>query len=78
MEASQSLILNEDALAKIPEAKKSLFIYEWLRFLENVLMAAQKVCRIIRDFPIQTFLSQTFIFSTRMTLKSVKRRWLSS
>lgn len=43
MEMSHSLILNEEALAKIPEAKKSLFVYEWLQFLENVLIAAQKV-----------------------------------
>ena len=40
---SHSLILNEEALIKIPEAKKSLFVYEWLQFLENVLIAAQKV-----------------------------------
>lgn len=43
MEMSHSLILNEEALAKIPEGKKSLFVYEWLQFLENVLVAAQKV-----------------------------------
>lgn len=42
MEMSHSLILNEEALSKIPEAKKSLFVYEWLQFLENVLIAAQK------------------------------------
>ena len=43
MELSHSLTLNEEALAQIPDGKKSLFIYEWLRFLENVLVAAQKV-----------------------------------
>ena len=43
MEMSHSLILNEEALSKISEAKKSLFVYEWLQFLENVLIAAQKV-----------------------------------
>ena len=49
MEMSHSLILNEEALIKIPEAKKSLFVYEWLQFLENVLIAAQKV--IFVDHP---------------------------
>ena len=43
MELSHSLTLNEEALAQLPDGKKSLFIYEWLRFLENVLVAAQKV-----------------------------------
>lgn len=49
MEMSHSLILNEEALAKIPEGKKSLFVYEWLQFLENVLVAAQKVKFISSD-----------------------------
>ena len=48
MEMSHSLILNEEALIKIPEAKKSLFVYEWLQFLENVLIAAQKVIFVDR------------------------------
>lgn len=48
MEMSHSLILNEEALNKIPEAKKSLFVYEWLQFLENVLIAAQKVIFVDR------------------------------
>lgn len=43
MELSHSLTLNEEALAQLPDGKKSLFVYEWLRFLENVLVAAQKV-----------------------------------
>ena len=49
MELSHSLTLNEDALAQIPEGKKSLFVYEWLRFLDNVLVAAQKVlfCHVV-------------------------------
>lgn len=43
MELCHSLTLNEEALAKVPDAKKPLFVYEWLRFLDNVLVAAQKV-----------------------------------
>lgn len=43
MELSHSLILNEEALQQIPEAKRPVFIFEWLRFLDKVLVAAQKV-----------------------------------
>lgn len=46
MELSHSLTLNEEALAQIPAAKKPIFIFEWLRFLDKVLVAAQKVLRI--------------------------------
>ncbi|XP_034187118.1 HEAT repeat-containing protein 5B isoform X2 [Osmia lignaria lignaria] len=42
MELSHSLTLNEDALNQIPEAKRPVFIFEWLRFLDKVLIAAQK------------------------------------
>ncbi|KAG8504802.1 HEAT repeat-containing protein 5B, partial [Galemys pyrenaicus] len=36
------LLLNEEALAQITEAKKPVFIFEWLRFLDKVLVAANK------------------------------------
>ncbi|XP_060537015.1 HEAT repeat-containing protein 5B isoform X2 [Cylas formicarius] len=42
MELSHSLTLNEEALGQIPEAKKPVFIFEWLRYLDKVLVAAQK------------------------------------
>lgn len=42
MELSHSLTLNEEALAQIPDAKKAVFIFEWLRYLDKVLGAAQK------------------------------------
>ncbi|KAJ8926889.1 hypothetical protein NQ314_020740, partial [Rhamnusium bicolor] len=42
MELSHSLTLNEEALAQIGEAKRPVFIFEWLRFLDKVLVAAQK------------------------------------
>jgi hypothetical protein len=44
MELSHSLTLNEEALKQIPEAKRPVFVFEWLRFLDKVLVAAQKVC----------------------------------
>nr|CAD7424523.1 unnamed protein product [Timema monikensis] len=42
MELSHSLTLNEEALQQIPEAKRPVFVFEWLRFLDKVLVAAQK------------------------------------
>ncbi|CEF62045.1 Armadillo-like helical domain and Armadillo-type fold domain-containing protein [Strongyloides ratti] len=42
MEGSQSLLLNEEAFKICPDPKKPLFIYEWLRFLDKVLSAANK------------------------------------
>ncbi|WAR19304.1 HTR5B-like protein [Mya arenaria] len=42
MELAHSLLLNEDALSRIPDNKKNVFVFEWLRFLDKVLAAAQK------------------------------------
>ncbi|XP_076321914.1 HEAT repeat-containing protein 5B isoform X4 [Tachypleus tridentatus] len=42
MELSHSLTLNEEALSQIAEAKRPVFVFEWLRFLDKVLGAAQK------------------------------------
>lgn len=42
MELSHSLTLNEEALNQLPEQKRPVFVYEWLRFLDKVLVAAQK------------------------------------
>lgn len=37
-----TLILNEANLAQLPPHKKPVFIFEWLRFIDKVLTAAQK------------------------------------
>uniref|UniRef100_A0A914XTE3 HEAT repeat-containing protein 5B n=1 Tax=Plectus sambesii TaxID=2011161 RepID=A0A914XTE3_9BILA len=42
MEQSNSLLLNEKALDECPEAKKPVFVYEWLRYLDRILPATQK------------------------------------
>ncbi|XP_068795473.1 HEAT repeat-containing protein 5B isoform X3 [Struthio camelus] len=42
MELAHSLLLNEEALAQITEAKRPVFIFEWLRFLDKVFVAANK------------------------------------
>uniref|UniRef100_A0A4W3GFI6 HEAT repeat-containing protein 5B n=1 Tax=Callorhinchus milii TaxID=7868 RepID=A0A4W3GFI6_CALMI len=36
MELAHSLLLNEEALAQITEAKRPVFIFEWLRFLDKL------------------------------------------
>ena len=43
MELAHSLLLNEEALGRISESKRNVFVFEWLRFLDKVLVAAQKV-----------------------------------
>lgn len=43
MELAHSLLLNEEALKRVPESKRPVFVFEWLRFLDKVLAAAQKV-----------------------------------
>ncbi|XP_070179925.1 HEAT repeat-containing protein 5B-like isoform X2 [Littorina saxatilis] len=42
MELAHSLLLNEEALKRVPESKRPVFVFEWLRFLDKVLAAAQK------------------------------------
>lgn len=42
MELSHSLTLNEEAYNQIPVEKRPVFVFEWLRFLDKVLIAAQK------------------------------------
>jgi len=59
MELAHSLLLNEEALSKIPDNKKNVFVFEWLRFLDKVLSAAQKV-RIAKWFIIQLHTSYPF------------------
>jgi hypothetical protein len=43
LELAQNLILNEDVLNGLPEKKRPVFIYEWLCFLNKVLITAQQV-----------------------------------
>ncbi|XP_037303406.1 HEAT repeat-containing protein 5B [Manduca sexta] len=42
MEVTHTLMLNEAALQQLPDDKKPHFIFEWLRFLDKVLVAADK------------------------------------
>lgn len=67
MELAHSLLLNEDALAQITEAKRPVFIFEWLRFLDKVLVAANKVSIQIFSFSesesLEAFCNSIVLFS---------------
>lgn len=62
MESSHSLILNEDAFKQIPDHKKPVYVFEWLRYLDKGLVAAQKVRFSVNEifsFLIETIAKQT-------------------
>ncbi|WKY11163.1 hypothetical protein Q1695_003033 [Nippostrongylus brasiliensis] len=42
MDESHSLLLNEEALRQCPDAKKPVFLYEWLRYLDRILPVTQR------------------------------------
>lgn len=43
IELAQTLVLNQDVLNDLSNGQKSVFIYEWLCFLNKVLCATEKV-----------------------------------
>ena len=45
-ELAENLILNEDVLHNLSEKQRPIFIYEWLCYLNKVLIVAQKVNKI--------------------------------
>ena len=46
LDCAQSFLLNEAALNSLINEQRSIFIYEWLCFLNQVLGAAQQVMSI--------------------------------
>lgn len=52
MDGSQSLTLNEEAFKQIPDHKKPVYVFEWLRYLDKGLVAAQKVSVITHMFTL--------------------------
>ncbi|XP_045143585.1 HEAT repeat-containing protein 5A [Echinops telfairi] len=46
MELSHSLLLNEEACCQLGEVQKAEFIFEWLRYLEKLLLATSRVGKI--------------------------------
>lgn len=43
MEQAHGLLLNEEFYSKLSDAKKPAFFFEWLQFLQKLLVAASKV-----------------------------------
>ena len=43
MELAHNLTLNEEVVKALPEEKRSVFIFEWLQFLDKVLSALNRV-----------------------------------
>ena len=43
MELAHNLTLNEEVVKTLPEEKRSVFIFEWLQFLDKVLSALNRV-----------------------------------
>lgn len=55
MDSTQSLTLNEEAFKQIPDHKKPLYVFEWLRYLDKGLVAAQKVGLYKKKFFLISF-----------------------
>lgn len=43
MELAHSLLLNEEACSQLGEVQKAEFIFDWLRYLEKLLLATSRV-----------------------------------
>lgn len=48
MELAHSLLLNEEASSQLGEVQKAEFIFEWLRYLEKLLLATNRVGNITK------------------------------
>ncbi|EYB85148.1 hypothetical protein Y032_0303g1878 [Ancylostoma ceylanicum] len=59
MDESHSLLLNEEALRQCPDAKKPVFLYEWLRYLDRILPVTQRAdLKSIQPQLVQQLLSR--------------------
>lgn len=50
MELAHSLLLNEGAYNQLGEVQKAEFIFDWLRYLEKLLVATSRVGKITETF----------------------------
>lgn len=48
MELAHSLLLNEEAYNQLGEVQKAEFIFDWLRYLEKLLVATSRVSKIAK------------------------------
>lgn len=46
MELAHSLLLNEEASNQLGDVQKAEFVFEWLRYLEKLLLATNRVSNI--------------------------------
>lgn len=70
MESSHTLILNEDAFKQIPDHKKPVYVFEWLRYLDKGLLAAQKVRWQNGKYrPTYIFFFSNFDLNRRLSIK---------
>lgn len=62
MDSAHNLILNEEAFKKIEEHKKPVYVFEWLRSLDKLLVAAQKVSFVNKSIELDTENSRFFTY----------------
>ena len=61
MELAHSLLLNEEASNQLGAVQKAEFIFEWLRYLEKLLLATNRVSNIARaDFFFFCYVPEMF------------------
>lgn len=61
MEIAHSLLLNEEAYNQLGEVQKAEFIFDWLRYLEKLLVATSRVSKIAKT----VFTRFCFVLSAR-------------
>lgn len=68
MELAHNLTLNEEVVKTLPEDKRSVFIFEWLQFLDKVLSALNRVIITYLHYylHIQTLSQTTFTHPDNM------------
>lgn len=62
MDSAHNLVLNEEAFKKIEEHKKPVYVFEWLRSLDKLLLVAQKVSFIYINKSIEYTANFSHIF----------------
>lgn len=64
MELAHSLLLNEEAYNQLGEVQRAEFIFDWLRYLEKLLLATSRVGKIAKTVFVCVFLKCWIMFSS--------------
>lgn len=48
MELAHSLLLNEEACSQLGEVQKAEFLFDWLRYLDKLLLTTSRVGKIAK------------------------------